>query len=115
MSKASEEVAVAALGNRVVISLVRGLEGNHHHLFMDSFFTFFPLLQRLLQDGLYVCGLNQTSRYGYPEVFRPHKVGKLLPGEFLPVPAWQPRNHGDPGHQGGQPSVFQFSAWDCGY
>lgn len=82
VGKASEEAAVAALGYRVVTSLVRGLEGKHHHIFMDSFFTSVPLMQRLLRNGLYACGPTQPSRRGYPEVLRPCNVGKLSPGEF---------------------------------
>lgn len=80
--KPSDDEAAAALGYRVVTSLVRGLEGQHHHVFMDSFFTSVPLLQRLLRDGLYACGPTQPARRGYPEVLRPRSVGKLSQGEF---------------------------------
>ncbi|XP_046904701.1 piggyBac transposable element-derived protein 4-like [Hypomesus transpacificus] len=82
VGKPSEEGAATALSHRVVTSLVRGLEGQNHHIFMDSFFTSVPLLQRLLRDGLYACGPTQPSRRGYPEVLRPRNVGKLAPGEF---------------------------------
>ena len=82
VGKASEEVAVASLGYRGVMPLVRGLEGKRHHLFMYSFFSSVPLLQRLLRDGFYACGTTQPSRRGYPNVFRPHNVSKLSPGEF---------------------------------
>lgn len=74
--------ATSSLGYRVVTSLVRGLEGQYHHLFMDSFFTSVPLLQRLLRDGIYACGPTHPGRRGYPEVLRPRNVGKLCPGEF---------------------------------
>lgn len=82
VGKPSEDEAAASLGYRAVTSLVRGLEGQYHHLFMDSFFTSVPLLQRLLRDGLYACGPTQPSRKGYPEVLRPRNVGKLSQGEF---------------------------------
>ncbi|XP_029019426.1 piggyBac transposable element-derived protein 4-like [Betta splendens] len=82
VGKAGEDEAAASLGYRVVTSLVRGLEGQYHHLFMDSFFTSVPLLQRLLRDGLYACGPTQPGRRGYPEVLRPRNVGKLCQGEF---------------------------------
>ncbi|KAM4597687.1 piggyBac transposable element-derived protein 4-like [Polymixia lowei] len=82
VGKPSEDVAAASQGYRVVTSLVRGLEGKYHHLFMDSYFTSVPLLQRLLRDGLYACGPTQPGRKGYPEVLRPRNVGKLSPGEF---------------------------------
>lgn len=82
VGKPSEDEAVASLAYRVVTSLVRGLEGQYCHLFMDSFFTSVPLLQRLLRDGLYACGPTQPARKGYPEVLRPRNVGKLAHGEF---------------------------------
>uniref|UniRef100_A0A3Q2GQU9 Si:ch211-130m23.5 n=1 Tax=Cyprinodon variegatus TaxID=28743 RepID=A0A3Q2GQU9_CYPVA len=82
VGKPSDDEAAAALGYRVVSSLVRGLEGQYHHLFMDSFFTSVPLLQRLLRDGLYACGPTHAGRKGYPEVLRPRNVGKLCQGEF---------------------------------
>uniref|UniRef100_A0A669BFD8 Si:ch211-130m23.5 n=2 Tax=Oreochromis TaxID=8139 RepID=A0A669BFD8_ORENI len=82
VGRPSEDEAAACLGYRVVTSLVRGLEGQYHHLFMDSFFTSVPLLQRLLRDGLYACGPTQPGRKGYPEVLRPRNVGKLSQGEF---------------------------------
>ncbi|KAG7258425.1 hypothetical protein CRUP_029522 [Coryphaenoides rupestris] len=82
VGKPSQDAATVSLGYRVVTSLVRGLEGQYHHLFMDGFFTSVPLLQRLLRDGLYACGPTQPSRRGYPEVLCPRNVGKLSPGEF---------------------------------
>lgn len=82
VGRPSEDEAAACLGYRVVTSLVRGLEGQYHHLFMDSFFTSVPLLQRLLRDGQYACGPTQPGRKGYPEVLRPRNVGKLSQGEF---------------------------------
>ncbi|KAL6465510.1 hypothetical protein MHYP_G00256430 [Metynnis hypsauchen] len=82
VGKPGDDAAIAALGHRVVMSLVRGLEGRHHHLFMDSFFTSVPLLQRLMQDGLYACGPTNPYRRGYPDALRPRSVGKLDPGEF---------------------------------
>uniref|UniRef100_A0A1A8CZE0 PiggyBac transposable element derived 4 n=1 Tax=Nothobranchius kadleci TaxID=1051664 RepID=A0A1A8CZE0_NOTKA len=82
VGKPSEDGAASSLGYRVVTSLVRGLEGQYHHIFVDSFFTSVPLLQRLLRDGVYACGPTQPSRKGYPEVLRPCNVGKLCQGEF---------------------------------
>ncbi|KAK1792017.1 hypothetical protein P4O66_001800 [Electrophorus voltai] len=79
VGKPGDDMASASLGHRVVTSLVRGLESRHHHLFMDSFFTSVPLLQRLLQDGLYACGPTNPYRRGYPDALRPRSVGKLAP------------------------------------
>lgn len=82
VGKPSDDANASTLGHRVVTSLVRGLEGRYHHLFMDSFFTSVPLLQRLLQDGLYACGPTNPNRRGYPDALKPRNVGKLSPGEF---------------------------------
>ncbi|XP_028852305.1 piggyBac transposable element-derived protein 4-like [Denticeps clupeoides] len=76
------EEAALRVGRKAVTALVRGLEGRHHHLFMDGFFTSVPLLQRLLRDGLYACGPTRPARRGYPAALRPRNVGKLAPGEF---------------------------------
>lgn len=82
VGKQSDDAAASTVGHRMVTSLVRGLEGRYHHLFMDSFFTSVPLLQRLLQDGLYACGPTNPNRRGYPVALKPRNVGKLAPGEF---------------------------------
>ncbi|XP_053726566.1 piggyBac transposable element-derived protein 4-like [Synchiropus splendidus] len=82
VGKPCEDEEAAVLGYRAVTSLVRGLEGQHHHIFMNSFFSSVPLLQRLLKDGLYACGPAHPGRKGYPEVLKPGNVGKLAQGEF---------------------------------
>uniref|UniRef100_A0A671QAP2 Si:ch211-130m23.5 n=1 Tax=Sinocyclocheilus anshuiensis TaxID=1608454 RepID=A0A671QAP2_9TELE len=82
VGKPSDDLAAAALSHKVVTSLARGLEGRHHHIFMDSFFTSVPLLQHLLHQGLYACGPTNPCRRGYPEALKPRNVGKLAPGEF---------------------------------
>ncbi|XP_061623109.1 piggyBac transposable element-derived protein 4-like [Phyllopteryx taeniolatus] len=82
VGRPSEDRAVVLQGYRAVTSLVRGLEGQYHHLFLDSFFNSVPLLQRLLKDGLYACGPAHSGRKGFPEVLRPRNVGKLSQGEF---------------------------------
>ncbi|XP_060739707.1 piggyBac transposable element-derived protein 4-like [Tachysurus vachellii] len=80
VGKPSDDATASTVGHRVVTSLVRGLERRYHHLFMDSFFTSVPLLQRLLQDGLYACGPTNPNRRGYPDALKPRNVGKLSPG-----------------------------------
>lgn len=82
VGKPNDDLAAAAVGHKVVTSLVRGLEGRHHHIFMDSFFTSVPLLQHLLLQGLYACGPTNPCRSGYPDALKPRNVGKLAPGEF---------------------------------
>ncbi|XP_066512564.1 piggyBac transposable element-derived protein 4-like [Hoplias malabaricus] len=82
VGKPGDDASAITLGYRTVTSLVRGLEGRYHHIFMDSFFTSVPLLQRLLQDGVYACGPTNPHRRGYPDALKPRNVGKLEPGEF---------------------------------
>nr|XP_049620046.1 piggyBac transposable element-derived protein 4 [Syngnathus scovelli] len=82
VGRPSEDRALVLQGYRVVTSLVRGLEGQYHHLYLDSLFNSVPLLQRLLKDGLYACGPTHSERKGFPEVLRPQNVGKLSQGEF---------------------------------
>ena len=53
-----------SLGTRVVLDLSQRLNGMHHHLYFDNFFSSVPLLEMLLQKGTYACG---TARQSYKE------------------------------------------------
>lgn len=81
VGKSNEDSGI--VGYRVVTSLVRGLEGKHHHVFLDSFFTSVPLVHKLLELGLYVCGTTQQNRKGFPDALKLKNVGKLAQGEFF--------------------------------
>ncbi|XP_062874387.1 piggyBac transposable element-derived protein 4-like [Trichomycterus rosablanca] len=82
VGKPGHDAAASSVARRAVTSLVRGLEGRYHHIFMDSFFTSVPLLQQLLRDGLYACGPTNPNRSGFPDALKPRNVGKLALGEF---------------------------------
>ncbi|XP_066567992.1 piggyBac transposable element-derived protein 4 [Amia ocellicauda] len=81
VGKSSEDLG--GVGYQVVTSLVRGLEHKHHHVFCDSFFTSVPLVQKLLKEGMYVCGTTQQNRKGFPDALKLKNVGKLAQGEFF--------------------------------
>ena len=48
------------LGEKVVLTLSESIEGRHHQLFFDNYFTSFSLLDKLLSQGTYALG--QTTR-----------------------------------------------------
>ncbi|XP_039613914.1 piggyBac transposable element-derived protein 4-like [Polypterus senegalus] len=73
---------LGGVGCHVVKSLIRGLEGKYHHIFLDSFFTSVPLVQKLLKLGLYMCGTTLQDRKGFPDTLKLKNIGKLAQGEF---------------------------------
>ena len=48
------EGAEGGLGKRVVSDLSQSLEGKHHHLYFDNFFTSVDLLQTLKERGTHL-------------------------------------------------------------
>ncbi|XP_045194304.1 piggyBac transposable element-derived protein 4-like [Mercenaria mercenaria] len=70
------------LGYNVVRKLTDNLHGSNRHIYFDNFFTGIPLMQDLLQDGLYGCGTVRTNRKGFPtEEKKPTSVKER--GQFL--------------------------------
>eukprot|EP00731_Ephydatia_muelleri_P013820 Em0007g1130a len=55
------------LGTRVVISLTQHLQGKHHHVFCDNFFTSAHLLEQLLANGINANGTIRQNSKGFPE------------------------------------------------
>lgn len=51
----------------VVLSLVRGLEGNGHALYMDNFYNSYALCQTLLEKKIYVTGTLRKDRKSNPK------------------------------------------------
>ena len=51
-----------ALGSKVVKKLSRELVGGNYHLYFDNFFSSVPLLEDLLEDGIYACGTFRKDR-----------------------------------------------------
>ncbi|KAM9353593.1 pogo transposable element with ZNF domain [Symphorus nematophorus] len=69
-------------GFTVVPELVKGLEDKHHHLFLASSLTSVPLMQKLLEQGIYA-----SSSFPPPNPILPRELweeGQLeKPGDFL--------------------------------
>ena len=61
------------LGERVVKTLTDGLQGQHHHVFFDNFFTSEKLMQDLLADGVYACGTARKDRKCFPPTLKQAK------------------------------------------
>ena len=52
-------------GRKVMLQLAKSIEGNHHHLHFDNYFSSITLLSKL-EDGTYACGTIGTNRKQYP-------------------------------------------------
>ena len=71
-----DDRAEGGLGKRVVLDLSQRLEGKHHHVYFDNFFTSVDLLHTLRERGTYACGtVRQTSR-GFPPALKVNGKGK---------------------------------------
>jgi hypothetical protein len=57
------------LGARVVQDLMKDLEGKHHHVYFDSYFTSVAFMKALQDKGIYVCGTVKRERVGMPKDF----------------------------------------------
>jgi hypothetical protein len=55
------------LGARVVQDLMKGLEGKHHHVYFDSYFTAVAFVKALQDKGIYVCGTMKRKSVGMPD------------------------------------------------
>ena len=64
-----------ALGSKVVKKLTRQLVGGNYHLYFDNFFSSIPLLEDLLEDGLYACGTFRRDRKEVPDDIKDTKLG----------------------------------------
>ena len=58
------------LGERAVKTLTDGLQGQHHHVFFDNFFTSEKLMQDLLAEGVYPCRTARKDRKGFPPTLK---------------------------------------------
>jgi hypothetical protein len=67
------------LGERIVNDLMIGLEGKNHILFIDNYFTSYPLFQNLMKKKIYACGTIRSNRKYLPN-FLPDK--NLKRGDF---------------------------------
>ena len=63
------------LGYNVVSNLIDHLYHSNRHIFFDNFFTSIPLMEKLLENGLYSCGTVRCNRQGFPaELKKPGDV-----------------------------------------
>lgn len=58
------------LGERVAKTLTAELHRKHHHTSFDDFFTSEKLLQDVLADGVYGCGIARKDRRGFPPTLK---------------------------------------------
>ena len=72
-----EDSVETALGSKVVKKLSQQLVGGNYHLYFDNYFTSIPLLEDLLEDGLYACGTFRRDRKGVPDAIKNTKLGKF--------------------------------------
>ena len=54
------------LGEKVVLTLSDSIQGKHHQLFYDNYFSSLPLLEKLLARDTYACGTIRTNRKNFP-------------------------------------------------
>lgn len=50
----------------IVLNLCRPFEGKYHRLWMDNYFTSFPLLKKLKERAIYASGTVRWNRQGFP-------------------------------------------------
>nr|CAH7714459.1 unnamed protein product [Callosobruchus chinensis] len=57
------------LGERVIIDLTENIKNRGYCLYFDNFFTTIPLMQKLLDRGLFGCGTLRQNRKHFPKQF----------------------------------------------
>ena len=61
------------LGYNVVTRLTEELRNTNRHVYFDNFFTSVPLMNKLLEDGLYACGTVRVNRKNFPNELKKPK------------------------------------------
>ena len=61
------------LTQRVVENLTEEIQGKHHIVFVDKYYTSIPLAKSLLRRKTYLCGSFNTSRRHWPADLKPDK------------------------------------------
>ena len=62
LENAANENEALGLCTRVVLKLLRGLEGDHPKLYVDNFYTSPTLSWKLYKKGVGACGTCRTIR-----------------------------------------------------
>ena len=78
----NDEDDVGQLGktDRVVISLVKNLAHQGHHLYLDNFYTSVPLFLFLQTQGILCCGTIRSNRKQYPHAMLAEGAKKMNRG-----------------------------------
>ena len=67
----------------LVLNLMVPFEAKYHRLWMDNYFTSFPLLEKLKDKGIYASGTVRWNRVGFPVslkgVWNKSKIARLRP------------------------------------
>ena len=64
------------LGGSVVKKLTRDIIGKNYHLYYDNYFTSVALLESLLKDKVYSCGIFRRDRKGIPVDLKDVRMSK---------------------------------------
>jgi hypothetical protein len=56
------------LGERIVIDLTTGLEGNKYHIYFEDFISLVNLMEKMKNNELYCCGIVCANRKGLPKL-----------------------------------------------
>jgi hypothetical protein len=80
----AEEKASGGNGiERLVLNLLRPFEGKYHRIWMDNYFTSFPLLEKLKEKRIYASGTVRWNRQGFPsslkDVWNKKQIARLRP------------------------------------
>ena len=67
------------------MKLCQDLVAKKHHVYFDNLFTSIPLINDLLQLGIYACGTVRKDKHGLPDVVK--VPGKMVCGAHE-LPAW---------------------------
>lgn len=68
------------LGEKVVLSMCKGLEQKFYTVHFDNFFSSVPLAETLLSLGIFSCGTMRADRKHFPTNFTPDK--NMSQGDF---------------------------------
>ena len=72
-----ERPSEKGLGYDVVRKLTQDIEGSHHHMYFDNYFTSVPLMKDLLDNETYACGTVRTNKkYLSNDIKRPGRMGR---------------------------------------
>nr|CAH7761068.1 unnamed protein product [Callosobruchus chinensis] len=78
---ADAEKGSYGLGEKVVIKLTYSLKNQKCLVAFDNFFTSVPLMEKLLNDGIFAVGTVRTNRKNLPDIYKDKT--KMQRGQFM--------------------------------